>query len=95
VHPERRRATQVPPTLTGVLQARLDSLPAPEKVTLQEASVIGYVFWDRALVALDAQAQNTLPKLVQRELVLPRSDTAQLVQDELREYAFRHHIRIR
>ena len=35
-------ATQVPPTLTGVLQARLDGLPPPEKRALQQASVIGH-----------------------------------------------------
>ena len=71
LHPERLRATQVPLTLTGVLQARLDSLTARQKVTLQAASVIGYVFWDRALVALDTHAHDTLPQLVKRELVIP------------------------
>jgi tetratricopeptide (TPR) repeat protein len=82
-------ATKVPATLTGVLQARLDGLPAQEKLTLQEASVIGPVFWDQALIALDKQASHSLPSLVMRELALPRAD-AQL--DGLREYAFRHQI---
>jgi class 3 adenylate cyclase/tetratricopeptide (TPR) repeat protein len=80
-------ATKVPPTLTGVLQARLDGLPAVEKRTLQEASVIGPVFWDQALVALDASAKDALPSLVNRELALPRADAA---LEGLREYAFRH-----
>ena len=35
----------VPQTLTGVLQARLDSLPTADKETLQQASVVGRVFW--------------------------------------------------
>jgi class 3 adenylate cyclase/predicted ATPase len=35
----------VPQTLTGVLQARLDSLPAAHRETLQQASVMGRVFW--------------------------------------------------
>src|SRR5437588_416194 len=39
----------VPPTLTGVLQARLDKLTAEEKSALQRASVIGRVFWDGAV----------------------------------------------
>jgi class 3 adenylate cyclase/tetratricopeptide (TPR) repeat protein len=82
-------ATKVPATLTGVLQARLDGLPAQEKLTLQEASVIGPVFWDQALIALDKEASFSLPSLVMRELALPRAD-AQL--DGLREYAFRHQI---
>jgi hypothetical protein len=79
--------TKVPTTLTGVLQARLDSLPAPERLTLQEASIIGPVFWDRALIALDDKAGENLPALVRRELALPREDAS---DDELREYAFKH-----
>lgn len=86
---ERLLAAQVPPTLTGVLQARLDGLPAEERLTLQEASVIGQVFWDRALMALDAQTEATLPRLVQRELALPQYDSALA---GLREYAFKHAI---
>jgi class 3 adenylate cyclase/tetratricopeptide (TPR) repeat protein len=80
-------ASKVPVTLTGVLQARLDGLPAAERLTLQEASVIGQLFWDRALMALDARAETTLPRLVRRELALPRQDTD---LDGLREYAFKH-----
>ncbi|HEY9067156.1 MAG TPA: adenylate/guanylate cyclase domain-containing protein [Burkholderiaceae bacterium] len=87
VNAERLLLTKVPPTLTGVLQARLDSLPAPERLTLQQASVIGPVFWDRALIALDATARETLPLLVHRELALPRTDSN---NDDLREYAFKH-----
>ncbi len=82
-------ATRVPSTLTGVLQARLDGLPAAEKLALQQASVIGPVFWDQALVALDPQAREALPSLVARELALPRVDAA---FEGLREYAFRHQI---
>ncbi|MGZ5215317.1 MAG: ATP-binding protein [Caldimonas sp.] len=82
-------ATKVPPTLTGVLQARIDGLPPAEKVTLQEASVIGQVFWDQALIALDARAEEALPSLVSRDLALPRADAA---LEGLREYAFRHQI---
>jgi predicted ATPase/class 3 adenylate cyclase len=89
VNAERLLLTRVPATLTGVLQARLDGLPAPERLTLQQASVIGSVFWDRALLALDEQAGETLPALVRRELALPREDAG---RDDLREYAFKHQI---
>ena len=89
VNAERLMLTQVPATLTGVLQARLDGLPALERLTLQQASVIGSVFWDRALIALDDNARQTLPALVRRELALPRADSA---NDDLREYAFKHQI---
>jgi class 3 adenylate cyclase/tetratricopeptide (TPR) repeat protein len=82
--------TKVPPSLTGVLQARLDGLPAPEKLAIQQASVIGAVFWDRALIALDARSEHALPALVRRELALPH--TGATPYGDLREYAFRHHI---
>lgn len=89
LHPEKLLATHVPQTLTGVLQARLDGLPAAERVTLQQASVIGFVFWDQALAAIDPQAGLSLPALVQRALALPRQD-ANL--EGMREYVFRHQI---
>jgi len=40
---------RIPQTLTGILQARLDSLDNEEKAILQQASVIGRVFWDSLL----------------------------------------------
>src|SRR5678815_3119375 len=82
-------ATEVPATLTGVLQARLDSLPRNERLALQHASVIGLVFWDSALAALDGQAADALPALVQGRLVLahPQSQLG-----GVREYAFSHQI---
>jgi predicted ATPase len=86
---EKLLATQVPGTLTGVLQARLDGLPAPERQTLQEASVIGQVFWDQALIALGDNGKQNLASLVKRELTLPRPDAA---VEGLREYAFKHQI---
>jgi class 3 adenylate cyclase/tetratricopeptide (TPR) repeat protein len=86
---DKLSAAHVPQTLTGVLQARLDGLPAAERRTLQEASVIGFIFWDRALAAIDPQAGLSLPALVQRALTLPRQD-ARL--EGMREYVFRHHI---
>ncbi|MEO6103686.1 MAG: adenylate/guanylate cyclase domain-containing protein, partial [Pseudoxanthomonas sp.] len=89
VNAERLLVTTVPPTLTGVLQARLDGLPAPERRALQQASVVGAVFWDQALAAVEAHALKHLPALVLRGLTLPRAD-AHL--DGLREYAFRHQV---
>jgi class 3 adenylate cyclase len=89
LHPEKLAAEGVPASLTGVLQARLDGLPAPERLALQEASVIGEVFWDRALEGLDETAPAALPALVRRELTLPRPDSA---LDDVREYAFSHQL---
>jgi class 3 adenylate cyclase len=45
----RLEGLQVPPTLMGALQARLDALPLAERSLLQCAAVVGRVFWDRAL----------------------------------------------
>jgi class 3 adenylate cyclase/tetratricopeptide (TPR) repeat protein len=85
----RLLTTQVPSTLTGVLQARLDGLPATERQALQQASVVGAVFWDQALAAVEAQAVQELPALVQRELTQARADA---MLESLREYAFRHQL---
>ncbi len=42
----------VPPTLAGVLQARIDRLAAEDRAVLQRASVVGRRFWDRAVAHL-------------------------------------------
>jgi predicted ATPase len=52
VEPTRLTTVRVPPTLTGVLQARLDRLPLEERTILQRASVVGRLFWDRAVVRI-------------------------------------------
>jgi class 3 adenylate cyclase len=81
--------THVPQTLTGVLQTRLDGLKPAEKLALQQASVIGAVFWDQALAAIDAKATEALPAVTRRELVIPHQDAS---LDGVREYAFKHQI---
>ncbi len=40
---------KVPGTLTGILQARLDNLPAREHEIIQQASIVGRVFWNRVV----------------------------------------------
>ena len=86
---DKLQAAHVPPTLTGVLQARLDSLKPREKQALQQAAVVGFVFWDQALAAVDSSAPEALPVVAQRELVV-RHPEASL--DGVREYAFHHHL---
>ncbi|HEU4594417.1 MAG TPA: protein kinase [Pyrinomonadaceae bacterium] len=49
VDTSRLGEVKVPPTLTGVLQARLDNLTTGEKTVLQRASVVGRIFWDHAV----------------------------------------------
>jgi len=89
------KGLRVPPTLTGVLQARLDSLPLPAKDVLQRASVVGRVFWDGAVEALSsAQASPARPQLApildvvsQRELVFQRDQSSFA---GAQEYVFKH-----
>jgi predicted ATPase len=89
VHADRLQATRVPQTLTGVLQARLDSLTPPERLALQQASVIGTVFWDQALAAIDEESPRALPGVTRRHFVTPHVHSS---LEGAGEYAFRHQI---
>jgi tetratricopeptide (TPR) repeat protein len=93
----RLDATRVPPTLTAVLQARLDVLDAAERSVLQRASVIGRVFWDAAVAALgvdradDSATTDEVAKMLEvargREFVFQRETSA---FDATEEYIFKH-----
>lgn len=89
VLPERLLEAHVPTTLTGVLQARIDALPAAEKRALQQASVIGPLFWDEALAQLNPAAPQALPALDRRHLVLAHATSA---FEHTGEFAFNHHL---
>lgn len=73
---------ELPTTLVGLLQARLDGLLYPERLTLQRAAVIGDVFYNTALLALDAADEThvsdlgaVLRHLVEREFIQPRESS--------------------
>lgn len=89
VHHDLLAAVHVPPTLAGVLQARLDALAAPHRVALQQASVIGFRFWDHALSAVDRQSVPALRPLAQRSLISAADATA--IPGAL-EFTFKHHL---
>jgi len=102
VLPDKLVAAKVPATLTGVLQARLDTLPERDKRVLQQASVVGMVFWDRALnalcvdaptaenlVAAAADTAGALESLPRRELIHARRPSAFA---GTHEFAFKHQI---
>jgi class 3 adenylate cyclase/tetratricopeptide (TPR) repeat protein len=98
VEPERLQETNVPSTLTGVLQARLDGLPAEERIVLQEASVVGRQFWDGVVAyvhtggkpeAYAGRLQERLSSLRGRELIFRREISAFA---EAREYLFKHDV---
>jgi class 3 adenylate cyclase len=55
---EKMAELQVPATLTAVLQARLDRLSPPQKQALQQAAVVGRVFWDAVLASWGAEPRS-------------------------------------
>ena len=90
---EKLAEVQVPPTLTGILQARIDNLPAAEKLILQRAAVIGRTFWDGLLRALidKVEAPQTARKATGNQVFIcycreDRAFTDRLLGD-LHEYA--------
>ncbi|MGD9049577.1 MAG: ABC transporter substrate-binding protein, partial [Anaerolineae bacterium] len=92
----RLEGVHVPPTLTGVLQARLDSLPPEEKALLQRAAVVGRLFWDAAVAELTASEQSgldakeitsLLEAVRHRELIFRRERS---VFAGAEEYIFKH-----
>jgi class 3 adenylate cyclase len=87
LHQDRLDALRVPPTLVGVLQARLDALAAGDRQALQQASIVGPVFWDAALASIEANAPAALPRLARRGLVVPRDRS---VFADTAEHAFAH-----
>jgi predicted ATPase/class 3 adenylate cyclase len=90
---EKLAVVHVPPTLTGILQARLDGLPVAEKAVLQRAAVIGRTFWDGLVHALTEdtreaqQVKTRLAALRERGLVLQREHSTIAGNQE---YLFKH-----
>jgi class 3 adenylate cyclase/tetratricopeptide (TPR) repeat protein len=91
VRTDRLAGLKVPPTLTGLLQARLDGLPRRERETLQRASVIGRKFWDDAVADLLKTEQEIVAEILEairdRELVFHRERSSIANVDE---YIFKH-----
>ncbi len=81
----------VPETVQAIIAARLDALTAEEKALLQDASVVGKVFWQSAVAAIAGQSRwevdELLHALERKELV--RRERRASVAGET-EYAFRH-----
>jgi class 3 adenylate cyclase len=75
----------LPETVQGIVAARLDGLSAEEKRLLQDASVIGKVFWTGALAG--EGLDELLHGLERKEFV--RRERRTSVEGE-EEYAFRH-----
>ncbi|HEY5728607.1 MAG TPA: tetratricopeptide repeat protein, partial [Anaerolineales bacterium] len=92
--------THIPSTLTGIIQARLEGLPAGERTILQQASVIGRVFWDASLKYVHQSAcmeesreslevVDILTSVQGREMIFSRDTSA---FSYAVEYIFKHAI---
>jgi DNA-binding SARP family transcriptional activator len=79
----------LPDTVHSLLAARIDALPPVEKRVLQEAAVVGRVFWQAPLARAlgDAGVGEALLRLEDRGLVLARPTSALGGQTELQ---FKH-----
>ncbi|MGN6797376.1 MAG: ATP-binding protein, partial [Gaiellaceae bacterium] len=87
---ERLPGVELPDTVQGVLAARIDLLQPREKHTLQQASVVGRIFWRGAVAALvkdDETLDPDLRRLEERELVAARVSSSMVGEEEL---AFSH-----
>jgi class 3 adenylate cyclase/tetratricopeptide (TPR) repeat protein len=81
----------VPPSLRLLIGARLDTLGPQERGVLQDAAVVGRIFWAGAVASLsdvpDDEAVRRLHEAVRREFVRPVRDSSMQGQAE---YAFLH-----
>jgi AAA ATPase-like protein len=87
----RRPEESLPENVQGIIAARLDTLAPEDKGLLQDAAVVGKVFWLGAITAIGslsrATAEERLHALERREFI--RRARRGSVSDDA-EYAFRH-----
>jgi class 3 adenylate cyclase/tetratricopeptide (TPR) repeat protein len=81
----------VPDNVQALIAARLDTLPPERKALLQDAAVVGKVFWAGAIASMGGQDEEVvrtgLHELARKELV--RSARTSSVQDQA-EHSFWH-----
>ncbi|HEX6329712.1 MAG TPA: AAA family ATPase, partial [Actinomycetota bacterium] len=84
---------ELPRSVHGLIAARLDGLPEDEKVVLQDASVVGRVFWVGVVAELTGRGvgvvRDAVGRLRVKELVLPHDPSS--FSDE-HEFSFRHNL---
>jgi predicted ATPase/class 3 adenylate cyclase len=81
----------LPRSVQGLIAARLDALPDDEKSLLQDASVVGRVFWSGAVASLSDRSpdeiRDAFGRLRVKELILPNDPPS---FSEEHEFTFRH-----
>ena len=83
-------AEELPANVRGIIAARLDTLGEAERALLLSASVIGKVFWHRALEALAADPDSVpqlLDSLERRDLI--RREPISRIQGDA-QFVFKH-----
>ena len=90
--PRRARwQVEVPESVQALIAARLDTLSPERKSLLQDASVLGKVFWAGALAAMGArdpgEVEQALHELARKELVRPARTSSMEGEPE---YGFWH-----
>lgn len=83
------RQAPLPETLHALIAARIDALDAREKRVLQEAAIVGKVFWERPLARMTGlpDIHPALLELERRGLILASLSTSLAGQPE---YSFKH-----
>ena len=90
-HLGRARGYSVPESVQALIAARLDTLAPERKQLLQDAAVMGKVFWAGAVVAMGArephEVELALHELSRKELVRPARTSS---MEGEQEYGFWH-----
>jgi predicted ATPase/class 3 adenylate cyclase len=85
------RDVELPRSIQGLIAARLDALAEEEKSLLQDASVVGRVFWSGAVASLGGlsvpEIRDALGRLRVKELIVP-NDPPSFSGEQ--EFTFRH-----
>ena len=86
-------AAGLPDSVQAVIAARLDVLESSRKSVLQDAAVVGHVFWSGAVSAIGAReprdVESDLDALADQQFVRPNADSS--MQDD-HEFSFWHAI---
>ena len=83
----RGDARSLPTSIRGIVAARIDSLPPPEREALLDAAVVGKVFWPGALGAATSECLDALEG---RDLI--RRDPISRLGAEHPQFAFKHQL---
>jgi tetratricopeptide (TPR) repeat protein len=77
----------LPETLQGIIAARIDGLSSDEKTVLQDAAVVGKVFWGGPLGRDPDELEATLSNLARKGFLARQRQTTVVEEDE---WAFAH-----